>query len=93
MTRSGADDAASVSPRDRALLQAVSSGRCTVEPGPGGTLLVDGRCCADQFALHRFVAAGWVRIAGGRGEARCVELTPAGQDLLGGQHILRARSG
>lgn len=98
MTRSGAEDAAaaSVSPRDRALLQAVSSGRCTVEPGPGGTLLVDGRCCADQFALHRFVAAGWLRIVdrpGGGGEERRVELTPAGQDLLAGRHILSARSG
>jgi hypothetical protein len=99
MSRSGAEDAAdaaSLSPRDRALLQAVSSGRCTVERGPGGTLLVDGACCADQFALHRFTAAGWVRTSdppGGRGGARRVELTPDGQDLLAGRHILSARSG
>lgn len=92
----GASDVAApvapLSPRDRALLQAVRAGRCTVGPGPGGTLLVDGRCCSDQFAGHRFDAAGWVRLVD-RGGARRVELTPAGQDLLEGRHILPARSG
>jgi hypothetical protein len=94
VSRSGADEAAApLNPRDRALLHAVGAGRCTVAPGPGGALLVDGRCCSDQFAGHRFTAAGWVRSADhpdDRGRARPLELTPAGRDALAGRAAVPA---
>ncbi len=89
MDRPSADDAlAQLSPRDRTLLRAIGAGRCTVSPGPGSALLVDGRCCADQFAGHRLLAAGWVRTADDaetRTAGRPVELTPAGRNLLAGR--------
>lgn len=50
---------AAVSRRDRAILAAVDAGRCVVM---GTALLVDGRCCADQFAGARLRAAGWIEI-------------------------------
>ena len=48
-----------VSRRDRAILAAVDAGRCVVM---GTALLVDGRCCADQFAGARLRSAGWIEL-------------------------------
>ncbi|MBW4717054.1 hypothetical protein [Saccharothrix obliqua] len=60
--------------RDRAVLRAVEAGRCAFE---GGTLLVDGIGCCDQFAGSRLTRAGL--IAGAGGPAR---LTAAGRAAL-----------
>ncbi len=49
----------SASRRDRAILAAVDAGRCVVA---GTALLVDGRCCADQFAGARLRTAGWIEV-------------------------------
>jgi len=64
-----------VSRRDRAVLAAVAAGRAAVV---GGTLLIDGRYSADQFALGRLAAAGLLTTAGA-GPAR---LTAAGDHAL-----------
>lgn len=66
---------ASLTHRDRAVLRAVAAGRCVLA---GPTLLVDDRCCADQFVYARLARAGLV----GSGPAGPARLTPAGRDAL-----------
>jgi hypothetical protein len=51
----------SLTRRDKAVLAAVAAGRGTVA---GGALLIDGRCCSDQFAFSRLRAAGLLAPAG-----------------------------
>ena len=58
-TATAATPGSSASHRDRAILAAVGAGRCVVA---GTALLVDGRCCADQFAGARLRAAGWIEV-------------------------------
>ena len=66
--------------RDRAVLTAVAAGRCEVAAGAGTPLVIDGRCCCDQFAGARLAQAGLLDTAGPRpGPAR---LTRSGQALL-----------
>ncbi len=65
---------ASLTHRDRAVLRAVADGRCEIS---GSSLLVDGLCCADQFAGLRLTTAGL--ISTGSGPAA---LTRAGHALL-----------
>ncbi|MDL5154922.1 hypothetical protein [Actinomycetospora termitidis] len=82
--RSPEEAAAAVSPRDRAVLMAVAAGRCTMGPEQGEGLMVDGRPCSDQFAGHRLVRAGLVRlVAQPPGRPSTVVLSPAGVALLG----------
>ena len=71
---------ATVSRRDRAVLRAVAAGRCQVSGGCGTTLVIDGLCCADQFAGARLTGAGLIAVPGlADGPAR---LTPAAVALL-----------
>ncbi|WP_245561402.1 hypothetical protein [Actinomycetospora chiangmaiensis] len=82
--RQSPEDAATLTPRDRAVLMAVAAGRCTMSPDQGEGLLVDGRPCADQFAGHRLLRAGLARlIAQPPGRPCTVTLSPAGVSLLG----------
>ncbi|MFD9704101.1 hypothetical protein [Lentzea sp. NPDC059081] len=64
----------SLTHHDRAVLRAVADGRCEIT---GSSLLVDGLCCADQFAGLRLRTAGL--ISAGPGVAA---LTDAGHALL-----------
>lgn len=60
--------------RDRAVLRAVAAGRCEIS---GSSLLVDGLCCADQFAGLRLTSAGLISTRPGP-----AALTSAGYDML-----------
>jgi hypothetical protein len=51
---------ATLSGRDRALLRAVATGRCTLGNGWQPVLLIDGLACTDSAAGHRLVAAGLI---------------------------------
>jgi hypothetical protein len=68
-----------LSHRDRAVLRAVAAGRCVLAGLQGMALLVDGLCCADQFAGTRLAGAGLIA-ASATGLA---QLTPAGRAALG----------
>jgi hypothetical protein len=69
--------------RDRAILGAVEAGRCAVAPGAGSALLVDGRCCSDQFAGWRLSTAGYIQVAAEPpGRPSRVALTGAGRAAL-----------
>jgi hypothetical protein len=59
--------------RDRAVLHAVSAGRCRMT---SHALLVDGVYCADQFLADRLAQAGLITAA------EAVRLTPSAQQLL-----------
>jgi hypothetical protein len=59
--------------RDRAVLHAVSAGRCRMT---SHALLVDGVYCADQFLADRLAQAGLITAA------ETVRLTPSAQQLL-----------
>lgn len=69
---------AAITGRDRAILAAIAAGRVVQAPGVGSALLVDGRCCADQFAGARLRSAGLI----GGAPSGTPELTPAGRALL-----------
>jgi len=71
---------ATVSKRDRAVLRAVAAGRCQVSGGCGTTLVIDGLCCADQFAGARLTGAGLIAVPGSAGGP--ARLTPAAVALL-----------
>ncbi|MEV6715692.1 hypothetical protein AB0M48_27035 [Lentzea sp. NPDC051208] len=64
----------SLTHRDRAVLRAVADGRCEIA---GSALLVDGLCCADQFAGLRLTTAGLISARPGP-----AALTSAGYDVL-----------
>ncbi|MFD4670664.1 hypothetical protein ACFWNN_13060 [Lentzea sp. NPDC058450] len=64
----------SLTHRDRAVLRAVADGRCEIA---GTALLVDGLCCADQFAGLRLRTAGLISTRPGP-----AALTDAGYDVL-----------
>jgi hypothetical protein len=71
---------ATMSKRDRAVLQAIAAGRCQVSGRCGTTLLIDGLCCADQFAGARLTGAGLIATPGSAGGP--ARLTPAALALL-----------
>ena len=72
------------SPRDRAVLLAVAAGRATVSSDPGGTLLIDGQPCTDQFAGRRLMRAGLIQlVAEPPGRPSTTVLTAAAIALLG----------
>ena len=64
----------SLTHRDRAVLRAVADGRCEIA---GTALLVDGLCCADQFAGLRLRTAGLISTRPGP-----AALTDAGYQVL-----------
>ncbi|SDO14296.1 hypothetical protein [Lentzea jiangxiensis] len=66
--------ASSLTHRDRAVLRAVAEGRCEIN---GSCLLVDGLCCADQFAGLRLTTAGLISARPGP-----AALTTAGYEVL-----------
>ncbi|MET9627601.1 hypothetical protein ABZX92_09065 [Lentzea sp. NPDC006480] len=66
--------ASSLTHRDRAVLRAVADGRCEIS---GSSLLVDGLCCADQFAGLRLRTAGLISTRPGP-----AALTSAGYEIL-----------
>ncbi|MDX8035599.1 hypothetical protein SK803_35805 [Lentzea sp. BCCO 10_0856] len=66
--------ASSLTHRDRAVLRAVADGRCELT---GSFLLVDGLCCADQFAGLRLTSAGLINAGSGP-----AALTTAGYEIL-----------
>ena len=76
--------AATLTGRDRAILRAIARGGAELVAGSEPDLLLDGRCCCDQTAVHRLardglIAAVRVATAGQRVPAR---LTPAGAARL-----------
>ena len=71
---------ATLSKRDRAVLRAIAAGRCQVSGGCGTTLLIDGLCCADQFAGARLTGAGLIAAPGSAGGP--ARLTPTAVALL-----------
>lgn len=64
----------SLTHRDRAVLRAVADGRCEIA---GSSLLVNGLCCADQFAGLRLTTAGLISARSGP-----AALTSAGYQVL-----------
>jgi hypothetical protein len=70
----------SLSARDRALLRAINAGRCRLDDDCEPSLVVDGVCCCDQFAVLRLIADGLIATDGPRpGPAR---LTKTGRALI-----------
>ncbi len=74
-------DATTLTRRDHAILRAVGHGSATVVLGD---LLLDGRCCSDQFAARRLTRAGLIEAAAtGRNGSRVpARLTAAGRRVL-----------
>ena len=75
-----------LSGRDRAILRAVAAGGAQLQLGAEPDLFLDGRSCADQFAAHRLVHAGFIAAAGLGlvGQRVAAALTPAGREALDG---------
>jgi hypothetical protein len=72
-----------LSRRDCAILGAVAAGRCEISGHVGGTLVVDGVGCCDQFAGARLTRAGLIAAGTRPGPAR---LTASGWALLFPRH-------
>ena len=70
--------------RDRAILKAVAGGRAELVYGAEPDLLLDGRCCCDQAAVHRLAHAGLIAPLGiaDVGQRVPATLTPAGTAQL-----------
>ena len=70
--------------RDRAILRAIARGGAELVAGSEPDLLLDGRCCCDQVAVHRLARNGLIAAVGtaafGQRVAAC--LTPAGAAQL-----------
>ena len=71
-----------LSGRERALLRAVSGGRCQFRGGCEPVLLVDGQACADSSVARRLVEAGLVEVPDPRVPLTPALLTEAGRGLL-----------
>jgi hypothetical protein len=74
----------SLSGRDRALLRAVTRGRCEFRGGCEPVLLIDGLACADSSAAHRLVEAGLLAAPDPRVALAPAALTAAGRAALEG---------
>jgi hypothetical protein len=61
--------------RDRAILKAVADGRAELVYGAEPDLLLEGRCCCDQSAVHHLVRSGFIAPVGA---ARIGQRVPAG---------------
>jgi hypothetical protein len=71
--------------RERAILRAIAAGSAELTGGREPDLLLDGRYCCDQGAVHRLVREGLIAptgvgVVGDRAPAR---LTEAGRRSLG----------
>ena len=75
-----------LSGRDRAILRAVAAGGAQLQLGAEPDLFFDDRSCADQYAAHRLVHAGFITAAtlGLLGQRVTAALTPAGHEALDG---------
>jgi hypothetical protein len=79
-----------LSGRERAILRAVAAGSAELTGGREPDLLLDGRYCCDQGAVHRLVRAGLIAPArvcavGDRAPAR---VTTAGRlELIDGADV------
>jgi hypothetical protein len=73
-----------LSGRDRAILRAVAAGGAELQLGTEPDLFFDGRRCADQYATHFLVRAGFIAAAtlGLVGQRVAAALTPAGHRAL-----------
>lgn len=69
-----------LSHRDRAVLKAIASGRCTVSGSHASNLTIDGLRCADQFVGPRLADAGLIVTDGQRSDR--ARLTESGRALL-----------
>ena len=74
-----------LSGRDRAILRAVAAGGAELALGTEPDLFFDGRSCADQYAAHYLIRAGFIAAAtlGLVGWRVAATLTPTGHDALG----------
>jgi hypothetical protein len=54
------DTAEQLTGRERAILRAVAAGSAELTGGSEPDLLLDGRYCCDQGAVHRLVRAGLI---------------------------------
>lgn len=70
--------------RDRAILAAVAAGGAELVWGAEPDLYLDGRCCSDQAAAHRFVRHGLIAPAAvcQVGRRIAAKVTAAGQAHL-----------
>ena len=70
--------------RDLAILRAVAAGTAEMVCGCEPDLLIDGRCCCDQFAAHRLARIGLIAPArpGPPGQRTPALLTASGQVAL-----------
>ena len=68
-----------------AMLRAVCAGRAELICGCEPDLLIDGRCCCDQYTAHHLATSGLIRpaVAGAVGQRVPAELTDAGRVALG----------
>lgn len=73
-----------LSGRDRAFLRAVAAGGAQLQLGTEPDLFFDGRSCADQYAAHNLVRAGFIAAAklGLVGQRVAAALTPTGHEAL-----------
>ena len=56
----GIPGTATLTGRDRAILRAVAAGGAELLIGAEPDLLLDGRCCCDQVAVHRLAHGGLI---------------------------------
>jgi len=75
-----------LSGRDRGILRAVAAGWAQLQLGAEPDLFLDGRSCADQFAAHNLVHAGYITATtlGPLGQRVAAALAAAGQEALDG---------
>jgi hypothetical protein len=75
-----------LSGRERAILRAIAAGSAELTGGREPDLLLDGRYCCDQGAVHRLVRVGLIAPTGAGvvGDRVPARLTAAGRELAGG---------
>jgi hypothetical protein len=73
-----------LSHRDRAVLRAVSEGRCEISAGVGAWLIIDGLACCDQLVGPRLIRAGLIENAAAGARCGPTRLTALGRALLNG---------
>jgi hypothetical protein len=78
--------------RERAILRAVAAGGAELTGGSEPDLLLDGRYCCDQGAVHRLVRAGLIAPVGGGvvGDRFPARVTGAGLAGLAGGAVAAA---
>jgi hypothetical protein len=86
------DTAEQLTGRERAILRAVAAGSAELTGGREPDLLLDGRYCCDQAAVHRLVRAGLIAPAQVCvvGERVAAGVTAAGRRELAGGSVAAA---